>query len=886
MATFRSCITEALQKGDIDADSARLAEDAYDDAYEATASTLGPIDADRAGADAAMARLEAEAIEARRRRQLSIRTRRTALETIAGYKERRGYQGVQALGGGGGKPPKEGWTQGGAPPPEGPGSRGAAAAKALELLIENKPGLSGAPGASVEGRYRTLRGQFDARVAELIETFETRTGFDRPGRAHSDNLVREAFGEDTGDKAAKALAEAWRDTAEDARRLFNAAGGAIGKLDDWGMPQRHDALRIRQAGRAAWVEAILPRLAREKMIDRVTGQPFTERRLRAVLGETWESIATGGASKKQPGEHVGLGMLAKRRNEERFLVFRSAEDWIGYQKDFGEGDPFQAMMGHLDDMARDIAQMQILGPNPAHQFQWLVNFARREAALEEAAGVTGARDRAEGMVATAGNMLAHLNGDLSAPVNSKLSQVSGTIRSGLTSVMLGSAVLGELGSSAYFGRQARAFAGLNRNGDMGQLVRLLASPHERAIARRSGFIIEQATDGFIRDTQDNLRLLTVGNKGVAGLNPLARRLPVFTLRMSGLTAAVQARKRSHRFEFMGRLQDLRDRTLAEIRAGDAGDRAFGDWLDARGFTEDDWAVIRSTPAWEPRPGAAFIRPSDVAIPELALRLGEAIEIETRFLTPETTLWTRAKLLRDRPGDLQGEFMRSFHMFKGFTVTASHIYGEEIAVRGGRQGGLAGAGLIAGLASQAMIWLTVGGAVNLQLREMAKGNDPRPMDKWEFWGAAMMQGGGVGIFGDFLYAAQARNGLTAPATGYGPIGQLVADLWGLTGGNVQQIAEGLDEGETVGEAVEGARIGRDAARFLTRYNPLATMWWSRAAWSRMVGDNLQRALDPEAEAEFARRARRMERERGQGQWWPEGEGAPTRAPDLANMAGAS
>ena len=41
------------------------------------------VDADRVAADAAMAKLEAEAIEARRRRQLAVRTRRARLCRVA-----------------------------------------------------------------------------------------------------------------------------------------------------------------------------------------------------------------------------------------------------------------------------------------------------------------------------------------------------------------------------------------------------------------------------------------------------------------------------------------------------------------------------------------------------------------------------------------------------------------------------------------------------------------------------------------------------------------------------------------------------------------------------------------------------------------------------------
>lgn len=887
MAEFRGCIVEALQRGDIDPDAAQMATEAYDDAYATASETLGPVDADRVAADKAMRKLEAEAIEARRRRQLAVRTRRRALETIAGLKDRRGYSGVQALGGGdgSGKPPKGGWVQGGTPPEKGkPYAGGALAARGLKRLIENRPGLAGAPGASVEGRYRAVRGMFDARMADLIERFETKTGLTAPGRANMDNIVREAFGEDTGDRAAKAMAEAWSGTAELARQMFNAAGGAIGKLERWGLPQQHDGALIRKAGKAAWVEAITPHLDAARMIDRATGQPFTPKRLEAVLGEVWQTISSGGASKVQPGERVGKGALATQRAEERFLVFRSADDWMAYQRQFGQGDPFQAMMGHLDDMARDIGQMQILGPNPRHQFEWLAAFARREGVLEEMNGVEGAKDRAEGMVLEAERMLGHFAGDLNMPVNTALSNAGGTVRGILTGTMLGSAVLGEIGSGVVFGRMARRFTGLSRNGDMGELMKLLADPAERAIARRTGFIIEQATDGFVRGSHDNLRLMTVGAKAEGGLNAFSRRLPAAVIRLQGLTGLVAARKRSFRFELMGGLHDARDRSLAELAAGDKRSQTLARWLNARGFTEADWTILRASPVFEPRPGATFMLPNNVAHPELALRLSEAIDMETRLVSPETTLETRAWWTTARPGSLWGELQRSTGMFKGFTATLTTLYAEEMALQSRAIGGNALANL-AGMAAGAIAFMTIGGAVNIQLREMVKGNDPRPMDDAKFWGAALAQGGGLGIAGDFFYSAQARNGASAPVAAFGPVGQLAADTWGLTGGNVLEIAGGLSDGESLEEAVEGARPGREAARYLTNYNPLASLWWSRAIFTRLVGDNLQRALDPEAEEAFRRRRRRMERETGQTQWWPQGQNAPDHAPDLSLMAGS-
>jgi len=886
MGNFRACIGEARANKEIDDEAAEIATEAYDEVYEASAM-FGDVEADRLASAAALSKLELEAGEARRRRALDIRIRRRNLDDLATFKTGRGHTGMRGFDGGDGKPPKGGWVQGGEPPKQGPGSKGGTAARFLELKMENRPGLVGAPGSTVGTLKRAIVGKAQAMNADLIEKFESKSGLNlMPRRAARENLTREAFGEDTGDVTAKAMARAWHETAEMLRRQFNAVGGAIGKMDLWGLPQQWDAVRVRAAGRDAWVAEVVPRLNRARMTDRATGQAFTDKRLAAAVGQVWDSIATGGADASVPGRPVGRGSLARQRGEERFLIFASADDWMTVQARFGQGDVFQTMMGHFDTMAMDIARMQVFGTNPDFQVDWLANYALREGALEEASGVIGAAKKAERQVAQARLMYEHLTGTANVALRPTAARVGADVRAGLYGIKMGTAILSEVGSAPYFGAVARSFSGLDRTGDMTALVKLLALPSQRAIARRSGFVIDQATDGFVRDTQDNLKLMTVGDRGAGELSAFARRLPAAVLRASFLTPVVAARKRAFHQEFMGRLNDARDRSLADIAAGDEMDREFAGLLAARGFTEADWSIIRSAPVWEPEPGVQFLRPIDVPDEALGFRLSEAIDLQTRLLTPESTVWTRAKLVgghQSAPGTVSGEVRRNVAMLKGFTVTSSFMFAEEFAMRGWRRAGdnLGAWTYIGAQASAALIWLTVGSAVSLQLREMLKGNDPLELDG-RFWGAAVAQSGGLGIFGDFLYASEARNGQNAQITALGPVGGLISDGWGATGGNVMAVSGALSKGDSLGEAVEGADIGRDVAGLIRNYNPLATTWWSRAAYSRLIADQVQLSLDPEAEEVFARRARRMERDQGRGMWWEQGDVAPSRAPDLANM----
>src|SRR5665213_2098107 len=458
MATFDQCIIDGVAGGAITPEIGQAARESYADAYAEAVKTLGPGEADRLAGKQVLDAVQRAALEAKRQQALAIRARRSLLEGIAGLKERRGYENVEALGGSGGQPPKGGWVQGGEPPKEGPFKNGARAAKALPLIMRNKGGLSGGPFPSVEGRALAVRGLFDARMAAIMEKFQSRLGFDSPNRAALGNIVREAFGEDTGDAAARGLAASWSETAEQARQMFNAAGGSIGKIADgkWGLPQSHDAAAIYKAGRPAWVAFTQPLLDRAKMVDKLTGAPFTAKRLTVKLGEVYDRIVTRGLIDKQPGEHPGVGALAMTRGEERFLAFRDTDAWQSYQKSFGQGDAYVAMIGHLDDMAKDIGLMQILGPNPEHQWKWLVAFAEREAAIERLGGAEGAERAAKSSIHQAQNMFDSYTGKTNVPVNEKLAATGATIRSYLNGADLGGAILTDMPSAPMFGAMARS----------------------------------------------------------------------------------------------------------------------------------------------------------------------------------------------------------------------------------------------------------------------------------------------------------------------------------------------------------------------------------------------------------------------------------------------
>lgn len=166
-----------------------------------------------------------------------------------------------------------------------------------------------------------------------------------------------------------------------------------------------------------------------------------------------------------------------------------------------------------------------------------------------------------------------------------------------------------------------------------------------------------------------------------------------------------------------------------------------------------------------------------------------------------------------------------------------------------------------------------GALTTELSDIAKGRDPRPMDTTAFWGAAMLKGGGLGIYGDFFFDQLNRFGSGLSQTVAGPAVGFYDALRNLSFGNISQIIEGKD-----------TNFGSELVRFMSRYTPGTSIWYLRGALERVVFDNLQRWMDPQADRKIRRRIQRYERNYGASTWWESGEMLPSRAPNLENALG--
>jgi len=209
-------------------------------------------------------------------------------------------------------------------------------------------------------------------------------------------------------------------------------------------------------------------------------------------------------------------------------------------------------------------------------------------------------------------------------------------------------------------------------------------------------------------------------------------------------------------------------------------------------------------------------------------------------TNEATLRTRAITTGAAFGDAKkGTFLRAFassvFMFKSFPITVlnNHIIPSMQQVRAGRYD----------YAAQIAVGTTLLGAMALQTKEITKGRTPKDMDDWKFWQAAMLQGGGLGLFGDFLFAEYSRFGRDPFMELLGPIAGLGSDIARTFKGNLER---GLDDKE--------GRFMKDLFNVAKRNIPGGSLWYSRLALERLLLDNIERMADPK----FDKNIRRMEK----------------------------
>ena len=752
-------------------------------------------------------------------------------------------------------------------------SQGLKPLKAVETMIARD--YSGRTNIeALETRVAGYRAEFQRRLLPAWDALgEDFLGFFQDP-AKTLLLVRELRGEDTGDAMAKKGAKAFHEVAEEARKVFNANGGSVGRLDDWGMPQHHSQERVAAVGKDAWVDAILPRLDTARYDNELTGAPRTEAELREFLGHAWDTIATNGLSKMTPGKGMGTGARANRHGEHRQIHFKDAQGQIDYWREFGDRTLVEILHSHVDQMAKDIAMVEQFGPNPNLTFATL-----RDAALQKSAmGDAKLTERFQSEAVKLTNLYNYAAGRVQPTFRPWLRKTADAISH--------ANVFGKLGGAAvtsFFGDKTmlEAVSHLNNLPAVQRWRNELAllnptNATERRLLQRQGLMLEGIRSGLQRFGEE------LGQSSVSG------KIANAVMRLTGMQAVNDFRK-------AGFALTLMDSIGTEIRAGKTWEQladADGRTLRNYGITKAEWDTWRLAKLEDMGRGndsvltpeaiqnitdaeleAAHViaqgadpREAATARRNAIVKLLGAVNTESDFaiVTPG---WRERALfyggLAGQRGTVPGEIWRSVLQFKSFPWAFFQRSMDAVANQDAP-------GSKAAMVAYLVVSTTLAGAMTMQAKEMLAGKDPRKMmdENWyKFWASAFIYGGALGFYGDFLYSVNQTR------YGSGPIEALAGPTMGplLELGLVQPLTAAK-------KALEGkdTQLAAQTLQDLKGYVPGGNAWYAKAALDHLIWQQALEALSP---GYLNSIRRRTQREYGQDWWWDLGETAPARAPNL-------
>jgi hypothetical protein len=739
---------------------------------------------------------------------------------------------------------------------------------AVRRLLVNLPD-GRADQFSLEARVKGISQLLKSRMVDTWLAMDRRFVEYLQGEDRMKLLLQEIRGRDTGDAVAKKGAQAWRDLTEDARRWFNERGGDVGHLEDWGMPQHHSQEAVARVGREAWASFVFDRLDRSRYTD-LAGNLMDDAEVRAILDAAWDSIATNGANKIEPGKHRGTAARSNQHREERHIHFKDADAVIDYWKRFGERTMPEIMMGHLETMARDIAFLEHLGPNPDATFAMLRDSAERADKLASPAKL----DRVDKELARLERTYDYASGKVKPVANQGVAaffniahnlNVAGKLGSAVWSSLIGDKVMfeaiGRVNNLPAFQRWHNELRLLNP-----------ANVDERRQLRRHGLMLDYMTQAMYRFGDE------------LGKSSLTGKLANGVMKVTGMAAVNEWRRGAWALTAMDTLGHLvGTKRWAEVGADDM--RLLGSY----GITEHDWRVWQLarlddlghgndtalTPESIARITEGRLRAAGVLGAADGPRAAAAVRRDAMVklmgaLTSESHMaviepgWRQRTMMYGglQRGNARDELVRSFWQFKSFPI-AQFEQMMQVGLSRPTAGGKVG------FLTAVPVMLTIAGAMQIQLQEILAGKDPRPMADWRFWLAAFLKGGSLGLYGDFLFS---QSGETRYGTGplealAGPTIGPVADLAVTAARAPGKIAQGKD-------AQVAARVIQIGKGFIPGQN----MWMTKAATDHLIFQNAQEMLNPGYLNGMRSRARR---ELGNDWWWEPGEALPSRAPDLGN-----
>ncbi len=641
---------------------------------------------------------------------------------------------------------------------------------------------------------------------------------------------------------------------------LNRAGAKIGSLDGYIHKQVHDMDKIRRMGKNAWVKMIEPLLDHDRTFGNAEATPAE------FLGGAYDALVSG-VHLKPPGSEgpalfEGSKNLARLVSEERTLHFKNGESVYQYNQVAGNSNLRESILRSFDQGGRNLALLEGLGSRPQAMMNDILKTLKSEDRTN--LGLMDKFKTSDWMFKAA---MSELDGSVNIPGNGMFARWASNARGWMNFTKLGGSAISSISDIANLAGEMhfqgiplmesyqKSIVGLFEGKsaadrkELAESLGILADSSSRDLMMR--FAVHEDFSGKMAKWQQTFFTLN-------GQNFLTDRL-----RSSAA--------------------DLMSNNLAK-NAGQGFNEIPAELsrvLKLYDINEAKWDLFRNT-KFEGDEGHHFLDPTAVqhldeelikeAMGKENIRISKNSIAQYRDKTENafrSYLVDRADYAVPNPdagdriythfglqkGTIPGEAMRFFAQYKSFSITAiNKVLGRELYSRGPAQSfGSAvknvvynGQGAILGMANL-IAGTFATGYLAMVAKDIFKGREPR-----QLWVdgkphaatiiGAMAQGGGLGIFGDFLFGEFSRQNRTFTATMAGPF---LAQL-----DDVMDLYTSFKKGEDFGAKMQ---------RLALNNTPMLNLFYTRAALDYLILYQLQEAMSP---GSLQRMEKKMENNSGQ------------------------
>lgn len=649
----------------------------------------------------------------------------------------------------------------------------------------------------------------------------------------------------TGSKEARRIAEIINQTQELARVNANKFGADIGKLDGYITGQTHDMYKIRRMGRVKWKALILKDLDVERSFDiKVDLLTDKSKEIDKILDSIYDRFSSGRQYKVQTADPVLSSRkptysIATKESQSRVLHFKSPQGWMEYNKVAGYGNLRETVDGTLSSLGESTGLMEVLGPNPREVVNRIVNRVGAKSTEEGKLSLSSSQKNID-------NILSAIDGSDRIPGNAIAARAFSIYRGIQNLSKLGGMVVSQITDIPMQASEFR-YQGFNFLNRWGSALNASAKGMTRAERADLGYKLNLYTQGMIHDMTSRF----TGQDMAPGALAKAQAL-FFKFNLS--EPLTNRMRHNAAFAMSGNL------ARQSVKSWDKLDFNFRAIMEQFNIGVDDWGKIAS--GIEEVGGNKFVTIEALETAghaDLASKLSNYFIDRSEFAVLQPDARTQAMLRQGtRPGTVEGEFLRLIGQFKSFPVAAMQkILARDLYSSGEMQWQNAwrNGSSIVGLV-ETIVSLTLFGYMVKTAKDLMRGETPKPITDPKVLIASMMQGGGLGLYGDFLLGAQNRFGQESN----------VVSLLGPTAGNIEELSD-LTAMLLDVEGTQQEDVGGQLFKLIKSNTPFANVVYVRPLVDYLITWRMQELASP---GYLSRMENRAERERGAEFWYKPSE----------------